>query len=254
MVTEKQIKDWYNQRYHKKKENAWRPAVAYPIFLNYLNITPGGKLLDIGCGTGYLLNTAARRGLETYGIDISEEGVEIAKKVSPASQIAVGKGEELKFPDKFFDYVTCLGALEHFLDIGRGIKEIARVGKDNALFCIVVPNIDFLLWKISGKQGTEQQDINENLLSLEGWKNIFIENGLDVLKIYQDKWFMRKTNIFSSANPLGIIKRMIYKAAWIFLPLKYTYQFVFILKKKYLIMLTGVDSKSSPKRHFLKLR
>ena len=104
------------------------------------------------------------------------------------------------------NYVTCLGALEHFLDLEKGIKEMVRVAKNNTLFCIVVPNINFLFWKIRGTEGTEQQDINENLLSLKQWKNIFMKESLEILKIYKDKWFMKKINIFSSANPFTIIK------------------------------------------------
>lgn len=232
MVTEKEIKDWYNHRHRSLRENTWRSYEAYPIFLDYLNVQPGKKLLDIGCGTGYLLKASVQRGLQTYGVDISEEAVKIAKQISPNSQIIIGKGEDLKLPDKFFDYVTCLGSLEHFLDMKKGVKEMVRVGKDDGLFCIGVPNINFLFWKIRGAKGTEQQDINENLLSLELWKNLFTQEGLEISKIYHDRWFMKKINIFSSTNPLGIAKRIIYKLAWIFLPLNYTYQFIFILRKK----------------------
>ena len=219
MVNEKEIKDWYNQRYDAEAEDAWRPYRAYPVFLDCLDVKSGGKLLDVGCGTGYLLKAADQRGLETYGVDIAAEGVKIARKISPNSKIIMGKGEDLNFPDKFFDYVTCLGVLEHFLDIEKGIKEMVRVSKNEALFCIMVPNINFLFWKIKRGKGTEQQDINENLLSLKQWKDLFIRGGLEVLKVYQDRWFMRKGNIFL-------------KLVWGVLPLNYTYQFVFILKKK----------------------
>lgn len=105
----------------------------------------------------------------------------------------------------------------------EGVKEMVRVGKENTLFCIVVPNINFLFWKIKGSKGTEQQDINENLLSLHQWKISLQKEGLEILKIYQDKWFMKKNKIFSSLNPLGMIKRVIYKLVWLFLPLNYTY-------------------------------
>ena len=232
MVSEKEIKDWYNQRHRSKGENAWRPYEAYPIFLDYLNVVSERKLLDIGCGSGYLLKEADKRGLKTYGIDISDEGVKIAIKISPNSKITVGKGENLKFPDNFFDYVTCIGSLEHFLDMEKGVKEMLRVAKNGALLYIVVPNINFLFWKIRGTKGTEQQDINENLLSLKQWKNIFMKEGFKILKIHQDKWFMKKISIFSSTNPLGIIKRTILKIVWIFLPLYFTYQFIFILIKR----------------------
>ncbi len=232
MVSEIEIKAWYDQRHLSFGENAWRPFEAYHIFLDYLDVKAGKRLLDIGCGSGYLLKAANQKGLQTYGIDISDEGVKIAKKASPNSEIIVGKGEDLRFPDDFFDYVTCLGSLEHFLDMEKGVREMVRVGKKDASFCIVVPNIDFLFWKVIGSKGTKQQDINENLLSLKQWQNIFVKEGLEILRAYQDKWFMKKINIFSSVNPLGIVKRTIYKLGWIFLPLNCTYQFIFILRKR----------------------
>ena len=232
MVSEKEVKQWYNRKHSIKGKDAWRPYEAYPGFLDYLRAQPGKSILDVGCGTGYFLKAADKRQLKTYGTDISDESVKIAKKVSPNSKITIGKGEQLKFPKNSFDYVTCLGALEHFLDVKKGVQEMVRVGKDGALYCIVVPNVSFLYWKLKGSKGTDQQDINENLFSLKRWKQIFTKEGLQVVKIYQDDWFMHKTKVFSSLNPLGIIKRTVFKLGWMVLPLNYTYQFVFVLRKR----------------------
>lgn len=231
MQSEKEIKEWYNQRYLSLGENAWRPPEAYPLFLDYINIIPGKKLLDIGCGVGYLLKFADKRGLESYGVDVSDEGVKVAKKVSPNSNIIVGKGEDLKFPDNYFDYLTCLGSLEHFLDLNKGVNEMFRVAKKDAQVLIVVPNANFILWKIKGEKGTNQQDVKENLFTLKQWKNIFTESGFNVVKIHQDRWYMKKIDIFSSKNPLEIIRRFGLKTAHILLPRNYTYQLIFVLKK-----------------------
>jgi len=232
VVSEKEIKDWYNRKHCLKGENAWRPFEAYSIFLDYLNAKPQTKLLDIGCGTGYLLKAADQRGLETYGLDISDEAVKIAESVCPKSKIIVGKGEDIHFADRSFDYVTCLGALEHFLDIERGINEMARVGKDDALFCIMVPNAHFVFWRIRGRKGTEQQDINENLLTLRQWKALLENNGLAINHVYHDRWFMNQIEIFSTLNPLSILKNIMLKLAWLFLPLGWTYQFVIVCRKR----------------------
>lgn len=233
MVSESDIKDWYNQRHIVRGDDAWRPFKAYPIFLDYLDVVPGKSLLDVGCGTGYLLKAADSRGLRTYGVDISEEGIKIAQKNSPNSELFVGKGENLNFPDGFFDYVICLGAFEHFLDMDEGLREFIRVAKDDARFCIVVPNVDYLFWKLSGSKGTEQQDIHEKLLSLSQWKAIFTNGGLEVSNVFQDKGFSKKVKVFSSLNPLVVVKRFFIKLVWQFLPLRYTYQYVFIMKKAY---------------------
>lgn len=228
---ETDIKAWYNRLYKAKGLRSMRPYETYPMFLDYLEVKKGKKLLDVGCGTGYLLLAASQKGLETFGVDISEEAVNIAVNVSPKSIIVAGKGEDLKFSDNTFDYVTCLGSLEHFLDMDKALQEMRRVANEHALFCIMVPNSDFIFWKISGKPGTSQQDINENLLSLKQWKRIFLKNGFRIFQIHQDKWPIQEVKVFSSLSPIGITKRVAQKLIWVFLPLNFAYQFIFVLKK-----------------------
>lgn len=232
MVSEQEIKYWYDKRYVSKGVDSMRPYVAYPVFLDYLGVERGKKLLDISCGTGFLLLAASKKGLYTFGIDISEEAVKIAQNVSPDSFVSVSKGEDLKFVDNTFDYITCIGALEHFLDMNKGLQEMKRVAKTEAIFCIMVPNSNFIFWRVSGKAGTEQQEINENLLSLKQWKSIFINNGFEILNIYQDRWFTKQVNIFSAIDLFQIFKKVTLKLIWVFMPLNYTYQFIFILRKR----------------------
>ena len=232
MINENDIKEWYNERHRTLKENAWRPYEAYPIFLDYLNVKSGNKLLDVGCGVGYLLKAAEQRGLQTYGVDISEEAIKITKNISKNSIASVDKGEYLKFENETFNYVTCIGALEHFLDMYKALQEIKRVSKKDATILIVVPNMDNFFWKKNDNPGTEQKDINENLFSLKEWKEIFYQAGFKILDIHQDKWFMKCIHPFSSINPYKILKDIVKKVVWIFLPLDKTYQFIFVMNKK----------------------
>lgn len=231
MITEGKIRDWYNKKHTVMREKAWRPYEAYPVFLKYLNVKPGKNLLDIGCGTGYLLRAANAKKMNTYGVDISDKAIEITKKESPNSVVFAGEGESLSFESEKFNYITCLGALEHFLDMNKALQEMKRVAKRDARFLIMVPNVNNHFWKKSGKFGTAQQDINERLFSLQEWKNIFLKNGFKILHIYQDRWFMKNIKIFSSLNPLKIMKRLIGKLEWLLLPLDKTYQFIFIMQK-----------------------
>jgi ubiquinone/menaquinone biosynthesis C-methylase UbiE len=235
MTTKQEVKNWYNERHIRTKEKSWRIPDAYKLVLTYFKTEPGKKFLDIGFGTGYLLKAAAEKGLETYGIDPSEEGAKIAQRNSPTSKIFVGFGEDLKFDSNFFDYVTCIGVLEHFLDIDKGLNEIRRVIKKDGTACIVVPNIDFIYWKFKKNKGTEQTDISETLMSLDGWRDRFIKQGFEVLGITKDDWYLKEPidiKPFSFKKVMRAIKKLIYKFIWLFVPIKYTYQFVFILKKK----------------------
>jgi len=101
MPTEKEIKDRYNQRHADEGKKAWRPYEAYFVKLDCLKVEKGKRLLDVGCGTGYLLKAAEDTELETYGIDISGEAVKISRKISPSSKITEGSGKN-QFPRQFF--------------------------------------------------------------------------------------------------------------------------------------------------------
>lgn len=226
MLSVEEIKSWYNARYREGLARL-RPYDSYPAYLSYLGANKG-KLLDVGCGRGFLLLAAQRRGLETFGIDISEEAVCLAETVSPHSKICVGSAEDLTFDNETFDYITCLGALEHFLDMDKGLGQMLRVAKPKARFLIVVPNSNFIFWKLRGRKGTEQQELNERILTLVQWKNIFTNCGFEILSVLRERWFMK----FSAHKPLGAIKRLLSWFIWLFIPLTHNYQFVFILKKK----------------------
>ena len=230
--TEQDIRAWYNRRYADRGLASMRPPEAYQVFLDALAVQQGRTLLDIACGTGFLLHAAAQRGLKTFGTDISEEAARLSRQTSPESEVAVGKGEDLQFPDGIFDYVTCIGSLEHFLEMNKGLAEMKRVTKPDALFCITVPNSNFLYWRVSGRHGTEQQDINEHLMSLNEWKGLFADNGLEVVSVRQDRWPMKRIRPFATLNPLRIVRDLAYKLVWAVLPLKSAYQFTFVLRKR----------------------
>ena len=186
-VTHKDIRTYYDHRYGEKQERTMRPENAYHVFLDRLKVQKGKHLLDVACGTGYLLKAARQRGLKAYGIDISFEANRVTKRVlGKGSGSLNALGEALPFKEKCFDYLCCIGSLEHFLDMHRGLQEFGRVLKDEGQACIVLPNENFIGWKDKNRKGTAQQDINENLDTLDGWETLLNANGFEVMKVFQD--------------------------------------------------------------------
>jgi SAM-dependent methyltransferase len=223
------VKTWYNRHYAAKGLATMRPAEAYPTFLNLLEAESGTRLLDVSCGAGSLLAAAEDIGVHAVGVDLSDEAVRLAKRVAPKARVAVGAGEALALANGTFDYVSCLGSLEHFLDMGQGLEEMKRVAKPHARFCIMVPNEDFIGWKVLGHQGTAQQDINENLQSLDAWRILFAQHGLQVLRVVPDRWHAARWRMRRGGSPLRFVIGPVLEAAWRLIPLRWQYQFVFVL-------------------------
>jgi len=231
MPTEKAIKEWFDWRYAERGLKSMRPYKAYSQFLDCLQVETGKRLLDVGCGTGFLLKAGSERGLRTYGVDVSEEAVQLATNVSPFSVVSVGREEHLRFENNFFDYLTCIGTLEHFLDMRKGLEEMKRVTKKDALFCLMVPNSSSILWKVFRFFNIIDTDSNENAYPLSEWVDLFNSAGFKIERIFPDRWYLKKMLIPIFPNSHKKVEGFIRKITPKIFPLKYVNQFIFILRK-----------------------
>lgn len=98
----------------------------------------GKRVLDLGCGGGFMAEALAQRGALVTGIDPSPGAVGIARKHAEAGGLvidyAVGEGEDLPLADCSADIVVCVDVLEHVEDLDRVIAEIHRVLEPGGLF------------------------------------------------------------------------------------------------------------------------
>ncbi|OVE79950.1 hypothetical protein BVY02_01760 [bacterium J17] len=97
------------------------------------------KMLDVGCGTGFVLSEAKRQGFEVQGVDYSEGMLTKAKEGTnlEESELSVGSAEELKFADDTFDFVLASGVLVHLKDPSKAIAEMLRVLRADGLARII---------------------------------------------------------------------------------------------------------------------
>ena len=121
-----------------KYDGRQRP-VAEAMAKHY-GIRPGHKILDVGCGKGYLLYEFTRflPGVEVAGVDISEYGIQHAKEeVKPFLQ--VGNAVTLPFEDNTFDFVVSVTTLHNLYnyELRKAIQEIERVGKGSKKHIVI---------------------------------------------------------------------------------------------------------------------
>jgi len=77
---------------------------------------PGGRLLDLGCGTGNATAPMARRGLEVVGVDASEAMLAVARRKLPGVRFRRGDFRRLRAPGRFGLVYSVFDALNNLLE------------------------------------------------------------------------------------------------------------------------------------------
>jgi SAM-dependent methyltransferase len=102
----------------------------------------GGRILDVGCMFGYLLDEAKSRGAETWGVEFAEMPAGLA--ASNGHRIVTGVIEDLhaKHPDARFDAVLAQHVLEHVPEPESFLKAAHELLSDHGKLVLAVPNVD----------------------------------------------------------------------------------------------------------------
>lgn len=114
--------------------------------VNRMEPSGGEKLLDLGGGTGQLLNFLPAS-MEVVLVDASDEMLSRARKNNNKQRVNYiqARGNNLPLEDNFFDYVVVVDALHHFNFIEDTIREIYRVLKPSGQLYILELNPDSFL-------------------------------------------------------------------------------------------------------------
>ena len=116
---------------YKYMPGRWKP-VANALIKTY-NLGPGSKVLDVGCGKGFLLHEMLllEPELQVSGFDISADGISCATDLVKPHLFLHQAQSGYPFADKEFDLVISLGTLHNLrlFDLKAALTEIERVGK-----------------------------------------------------------------------------------------------------------------------------
>ncbi len=108
------------------------------------------KVLDVGCGAGFLSNHLANGGFEVTGLDASQASIDVAARHDATGQVRylLGDAMHLPFADGSFDVVCAMDFLEHVEDPVAVVAEIARVMKPGGVFFFHTFNRNPLAWLV----------------------------------------------------------------------------------------------------------
>jgi len=152
-------------------DGRWIP-VAKDI-ITHFDLKPGDRVLDVGCAKGFLVKDLLARGIDVYGIDISEYAL-VHCEPEVVGRLHLGSADHLPFPDQSFSAVISINTI-HNLPRARclqAIKEIQRLA----------PGKGFI--QVDSYRTPLEKEIFESwVLTAEfydytdGWLNLFEEAG-----------------------------------------------------------------------------
>lgn len=196
----------------------------------------GGRLLDLGCGTGFIIDLARPFFSEINGVDITDAMLARVNTADHDIKLHKGRVEELPFPDSRFDAASAYSFLDHLEDPGAMLREAFRVlTQDGVLYIDLVPNRHYWTqignsdmhghFELSAFAQREFEMVTENDKRIEqqygidasvfraaepakelkgvdpyAFQSLALENGFEVCEVHFD-WFLGNAKVLHQQSP-----------------------------------------------------
>jgi SAM-dependent methyltransferase len=115
------------------------------VTLGLLEVFPGARIVDFGCGTGWLSQGLAQMGANAIAVDVSKKALELGRTYTLGKYPELGDrleylhydGQTIGLPDGSVDRTVCFDSFHHVANPGRVIAEFHRILADDgfAVFC-----------------------------------------------------------------------------------------------------------------------
>ena len=123
-------KKHYNKissKYEEQRTNKYFSLINALEIDTMLPFIENKKVLEVGCGTGLILQEINKYATEAIGIDISENMLDFAREKN--LNVINTNATKIPFPDKYFDVVCSFKVLAHIEDIDAVLGEMSRITK-----------------------------------------------------------------------------------------------------------------------------
>ncbi len=207
--TEEELSEVYSDNYaawgigeedsfSKMKRDKFRKLLK-----DVLKYKDSGKLLDIGCGPGYLMMEARELGFDVYGVEVGKKAADIAKDKFGENKIYNGILENSNFENNYFDIIMMSDVLEHVENPLKLFQISYDLLDKNGYIIITTPNTDSFTCKVM-KSKWSHYNIEHihyfNKASIEKLSNITDLNIIEIKPFWKILTFKYMNNIFKFNN------------------------------------------------------
>ena len=140
------------------------------------------KLLDVGCGIGYFLEIAIKRGWQVFGTEYTDEAIEICRKKGISMHKGVLNPEN--YEEESFDIITSFEVIEHINNPIPELKNFYKLLRKGGLVYLTTPNFNSLLrYRLKSEYNVICYPEHLSYYTPKTLKKVFLNTGFQKKKI-----------------------------------------------------------------------
>jgi len=143
-----------------------------------------GRLLDVGCATGFFLDLARSQGWEVLGSEVSEFSAGYARERF-GLDVRLGTLRQLHLDTASFHAVTMWDVIEHVVDPLAELQEVRRILRPQGVLSIITPDAGSWMARLLGRRWEEFRRVREHIyfFSRRTMRDMLRKAGLEVVRM-----------------------------------------------------------------------